>query len=282
MNDTPQSPLVSVLLTVYNNAVLSGSETVVGKSIESILNQTMTDFEFVIINDGSTDDTLSVLERYAKQDKRIRIFNQKNMGLTKSLNIGLGLVRGKYLARQDGDDISSPDRLQTQLKTLTELDLDFVGSNVNFISETDEFISRSNLPIMHDEIKKAMTITNSIIHTTLFIKTEAIKKIRYDEELIMAQDYDLYLRLIEGGYRCQNIETPLASYRVKVVHRVKNYDERNRSSLYSLMALKKARTRGILKVSIFQIIKRQVFLLIPVPIKQVFNLIKNISDTIKR
>ncbi|MBF0472701.1 MAG: glycosyltransferase [Nitrospirae bacterium] len=266
MNNTP---LVSVLLTVYNNA------RDVSKSIESILNQTLTDFEFVIINDGSTDNTQGVLEGYAKRDSRIKIFKQENIGLTKSLNKGLGLVKGKYLARQDADDLSNPDRLLVQLKTMEENGLDFVGSNVDFITETDEFISRSNLPLMHEDIKKAMTITNSIIHTSLFIKTDVIKVIKYDEELIMAQDYDLYLRLIEGGYKCQNIERPLASYRVKVVHRVKNYDERNRSSRYSLMALKKAKARGILKISSLQIIKRQVLLQIPVPIKQVFNLIKS-------
>ena len=104
------SPRISVLMPAYN------SEQYVAESIESILNQTFTDFEFIIINDGSTDNTAKIIDEYAKRDERIKfVNNSKNKGLIGVLNEGLNLARGEYIARMDSDDISLPTRFERQI-----------------------------------------------------------------------------------------------------------------------------------------------------------------------
>src|SRR5690349_3095432 len=108
----PEQPTVSVLMTVYNG------QRYLSAAVESVLEQTYTNFEFVIIDDGSNDSSPAILERYAKQDCRIRILTRSNKGLTKSLNEGLQHVRGRYLARMDADDISLPNRFEKQVKYL--------------------------------------------------------------------------------------------------------------------------------------------------------------------
>ena len=102
-------PLVSVVMSVFN------SEEYVSKAIESILNQTFNDFEFIIVNDGSVDGTPDILEKYGKNDKRIKIITHENKGLTKCLNIGINNSSGKYIARQDADDFSYPERIENQV-----------------------------------------------------------------------------------------------------------------------------------------------------------------------
>ena len=106
-------PLVSVVMSVYND------EERVGRSIDSILQQTFQDFEFIIINDGSTDGTVQVLDRYADQDSRIRVIHQENTGLTQALIRGCQQVQGQFIARQDSGDLSMPERLQAQSDFLT-------------------------------------------------------------------------------------------------------------------------------------------------------------------
>ena len=103
-------PLISVVMSVYNG------EKYLKRSIDSILNQTFKDFEFIIINDGSTDKSLEIIKSY--DDDRIVLIDQENKGLTKSLNIGIKTASGKYIARQDADDVSLPDRLKKQVDFL--------------------------------------------------------------------------------------------------------------------------------------------------------------------
>ena len=110
-----KSPLISVLMPVYN------SEKYVAEAIESILCQTYKDFEFIIINDASTDSSLKIIAKYAKQDKRIKLINnKKNVKISASLNKGLSIAKGKYIARMDSDDISLPSRFELQTKFLAD------------------------------------------------------------------------------------------------------------------------------------------------------------------
>ncbi|MDD2913253.1 MAG: glycosyltransferase family 2 protein, partial [Candidatus Pacebacteria bacterium] len=103
------NPKISIIMPVYN------VETFLSEAIESVLNQTFYDFEFVIINDGSTDNSLEIIKNYEKKDSRIVLLdNKENLGITKSLNIGLNKARGEYIARMDGDDISEKERIEIQ------------------------------------------------------------------------------------------------------------------------------------------------------------------------
>ncbi len=121
---------LSVIMPVYNG------QDFVSKAIESILGQTFSDFEFIIINDGSTDRTLKILESYQKKDKRIVLLNQENKGIAKSLNRGIAKAKGDYIARQDADDISFPDRLRNQVEFLdNNKDVGFLGCSCEMIDE---------------------------------------------------------------------------------------------------------------------------------------------------
>src|SRR3954468_5693657 len=108
------APTVSVLLAVYN------ARRYLRQAIDSILAQTFTDFEFIIIDDGSTDDTLAILREYEKRDGRIRLISRPNKGLTTTLNEGLALARGEFLARMDGDDVALPTRFEKQVTYLRD------------------------------------------------------------------------------------------------------------------------------------------------------------------
>lgn len=124
-------PEVSVIMGVFNSAKK------VGVAIESILNQTFTDFEFIICDDASTDNTYETIKEYAGKDKRIKLLkNEKNLGLAGTLNICLESARGKYIARMDDDDFSHPQRFEKQIKFLDENpEYAIVGTSKNYFDE---------------------------------------------------------------------------------------------------------------------------------------------------
>jgi glycosyltransferase involved in cell wall biosynthesis len=187
-------PKISVIMSVYN------AETYLEKSINSILNQNFKNFEFIIINDGSTDNSLDIIKKYAEKDKRIIVINQENCGLTKSLNIGIKKAKGEYIARMDADDISISNRFEIQLKYLIELDLDFIFSQaVSFIKNRYYIVPENNI-IEKFNINKLL-FGNIFIHGTFFCKTEILKNNLYDENIKYAQDYELFLRLITKKYK---------------------------------------------------------------------------------
>jgi glycosyltransferase involved in cell wall biosynthesis len=192
---------ISVLMPVYNE-----KEEYLRVSIESILNQTFQDFEFLIIDDDSTDKTcFNILEEYAKKDSRINLVRYKrekeslgNRGLTRVLNKGLSIAKGKYIARMDSDDVSEKNRLQTQYSFM-ENNPDYVlcGSWSYVINDSDKIIGRKKGYTEYEEIKKKILITNSFTHSSWFFKKSAIEaEGNYSEEMSKAQDYDLLLRLI--------------------------------------------------------------------------------------
>ncbi len=182
-------PKISVIMSVYNG------EKYLKEAVNSILKQTFTDFEFIIINDGSTDNTRAILESY--NDPRIFLFHQDNIGLTKSLNKGLSFAKGDYIARMDADDISDKRRFEKQFHYLnTHPEIGVTGSNINIIDEYGKIISKLNQLNSHKEIMSKLLSDNQLIHGTLFIRKELLKKVEYyDEKYTLAQDYDLLLRL---------------------------------------------------------------------------------------
>jgi len=192
-----EEPTISVLMSVYN-----GDEYLI-ESIESIINQTYTNFEFIIINDCSTDNTEPIIAQYAQQDKRIKLFNnQENIGLTKSLNKGLNLARGKYIARQDADDISLPRRLEKQLLVLER------SSNVVLVSCNLEIINAAGTTINKEKRAcKPFLLSWYLIfynhiggHSqVIFRKDKAIALGGYSPDFKYSQDYEFWCRLIDVG-----------------------------------------------------------------------------------
>ena len=138
-------PKISVVMPAYN------AEKYIGEAIESILNQTFKDFEFIIINDGSVDHTKEIIREY--NDPRIVLLeNDKNRGIVLSLNKGLDAATGKYIARMDADDIATKDRLEKQLEFLQVKSYDMVGCNAIKIDENGKEIGYLNFPTAHEII----------------------------------------------------------------------------------------------------------------------------------
>jgi len=201
------NPRVTVLMPVYNG------ETYLAEAIESILNQTFTDFEFLIIDDGSTDNTWDILSNF--NDSRIRLVkNNQNMGITKTLNKGLQLARGNYVARMDADDICFPERLQRQKAFLDEnLNFAMVGSWIEVIDEIGRKIKRIRFPIVSYLLRWRLLYTNTFAHSAVMFRKNAVLGISgYLDNCRHAEDYDLWSRL-SMHWEVANIPAVLVSWR---------------------------------------------------------------------
>ena len=205
------SPLISVILPVYNG------ESYIVKCLESLKNQSNQDFELILVDDGSTDETLLISKKYLKNHFNYRyrlIVNRINIGITKSLNKGFKIAKGQYVARADADDIYEPERFELQLKFLEKnSDISLVGSNVKYIDENENLLNFSNLPIDHFNIWSRLFLHNPMIHSTIFFRRDIFKNAPYNEKFNTTQDYDMYCRII-NHYKIINIKKPLANYRV--------------------------------------------------------------------
>ena len=180
---------ISVIMSVYNG------EKHIEDAIESILNQTFRNFEFIIVDDASFDNSFKIIQKYATLDNRIKIIrNLKNIGLTKSLNKTIKISNGDFIARQDVDDISLPNRLKIQHDYLLENhEYSFYGCNGTIKQTGKELLKFFELP----EIKNNLIIQNCFTHSTIFIRKQILKKYGYyDENYLYGQDYELWCRLI--------------------------------------------------------------------------------------
>ena len=203
-------PVVSVVMAVHNG------ERFLAEAVESILNQTFSDFEFLIIDDGSTDGSSAILSAYAARDARIRLISQPNQGLTRSLNAGIKLARGEYIARFDADDISLPQRFALQVSAFrSDLTLILIGSDVELITDDGLFLGARGNATDHREIRKKLLLGDgsALTHPAVMIRQSALKAIGgYDESFAVGQDLDLFLRLSEVG-RVGNLPDRLLLWR---------------------------------------------------------------------
>lgn len=200
---------ISVIMPVFNE------ERFVGLAIKSILNQTESSFEFIIIDDGSSDKTVTMINGFG--DRRIRLIkNHQHQGLTKCLNQGLKMAKGKFISRMDADDVSLPTRLREQVNFLEKnRDYGLCGTWVNLINEKGEIIGRRKYPSESKEISKVILRYNPVVHPTLMVRREVLQTLGfYDESLDGAEDYDLVLR-IGQKYKMANIPKRLLNYRIR-------------------------------------------------------------------
>lgn len=206
-------PLVSVVMPVFN------AEKFVGQAIESILNQTLTDFEFIIVNDASTDNSLQIVNSYKKKDNRIRVFNnKKNLHMSKSLNLGIDQTRADFIARMDQDDISVPERLEIQYEFLrSHPNIVIVGNDISLIDVNNAIIGNRTYPTTSDQLKKIMFRYSPFAHPTIMIKKDVYCKIgKYDGAKYPCEDIDFWFRL-GRKYEFASIPIPLLKYRVNIV-----------------------------------------------------------------
>lgn len=205
-----RQPLVSVLMSVHNDLQY------LRESVHSILNQTFGDFEFILIDDGSTDGSGDLLKDLS--DPRVKLLvNPSNLGLTASLNLGLDLARGKYLARMDADDISEPQRLERQVEFLeAHPQIGIVGCSRHLIDEVGKTVAIA--PALEDDlsIRWKCLMGNPFAHPTVMIRRQVLlnHSLRYDPTFRTAQDYELWTRLLPCT-QAANLPEPLVRYRLR-------------------------------------------------------------------
>lgn len=201
-----KTPTVTIVMSTYNRA------PIVPEAIESVLKQTYQDFEFIIINDGSPDNTDEVLKKYAKLDPRIRILtNTPNKGLIAGLNRGLQTARGKYIARIDDDDKMLPERIEKQVAYMQQHPKAAVLATGYYYVKNGKRVSRHGCPSPSDQVYVNMHFANGIAHPSTIFRTSFFKdnKIAYNEDFPYAEDYKLWQDVLWAGGSIECLPDPL-------------------------------------------------------------------------
>ena len=189
-------------------------ERYIRDAIDSVLRQTFTYFELLIVNDGSTDGTETIIRSYT--DPRLVLINQNNQGVSAALNTGLKHARGTYIARFDADDVCYPDRLQQQLEFMEKNpDYVLIGSDADYMDREGEYLYRyRNIGHSYEEIRSKMEVYCPFIHSTVFYRKDAVIAVGgYNPKAHTFEDWLLWTQLIEKG-KCLNFESPTISVRL--------------------------------------------------------------------
>ena len=196
-------------MPVYND------EAYLTESIQSILNQTYRNFEFIIINDGSTDKSDLIISSYQKSDNRIKYLKYEKQGVTKSLNVGIDMSQGEYIARMDSDDIAEKERFNDQLQFLDKnKNIDIVGSQISFIdSQSQGYSHKVELPINDILIKWDLIFGTPLFHPALMIRKNVFEQYgNFNPKLIYAQDLEFW-RKIARNVKFSNLQNTLMKIR---------------------------------------------------------------------
>ena len=214
-----KNKLVSVVMTAYN------TEKYIADAIDSILKQTYQNFEFIIVNDGSTDRTLDIIMEYAKFDPRIIVISRKNIGLSQSLNDGIRIARGEYIARMDSDDLCAPERFEMQVNYLnSHPDVYMLGSNYYIIYEdglSEECIKkyqgshkRGQVEIDHENMFLSVSESQKFMHASAMIRKELYEKVGFYQDY-MSEDIEFNFRAASKGYGIAKLKEELYGYRAR-------------------------------------------------------------------
>lgn len=202
---TKNSPEITVILPVYN------AEKYVAESIQSILSQTFADFELILIDDGSTDGSLEVLQRFAAKDRRVVLHSRENRGLIDTLNEGIENARGTYIARMDADDIAMPDRFRQQINFLKNNNYDICGSSVQCFGQSSRIW---RYPCAPEEVEIHLLFDSPFAHPAVMCRAAVLNTLRFSSDFPNVEDYDLWQRAWQGSFKGGNLDNVLLQYRV--------------------------------------------------------------------
>lgn len=213
------TPAVSILMPVYK------TEPFLREAIDSMLSQTFTDFELIVLNDCSPGNAEEILDEY-KDPRIVRYRGEKNEGLANVLNVGMEMAKGKYIARMDSDDISAPNRLEVQVDYLEQhpdIDLCSCGMNL-FGAMVDQWIRESDI----ETVRINALFFSPILHASSVWRRDAFEKLglRFRQEMVPAEDYDLWCRALSGGLRLVNIPECMYQYRIHPEQATGNTEKR--------------------------------------------------------
>ena len=205
---------ISVVLPAYNECEL------LGQAVESILRQTEDNLEVIVVDDGSTDGTGELLTRMGAEDMRVKPVRQEHAGIVAALNRGLEHVRGTYVARMDADDLSRPDRLRRQAKFLDRNpEIGLVGCEVDYLGDADInrglalFVEWTNSLLTSEDIDLYRFVESPFIHPSVMFRRELPEALGAYRDGDFPEDYELWLRWLEGGVRMAKIEGTLLGWR---------------------------------------------------------------------
>ncbi len=206
MNNTK----VSILMSAFN------SENFISKSIESVINQSYSNYEMIIVDDGSNDSTKEIIKMHSFKNSKIRLFSKSNSGITESLNYGLSFCQGEWIARLDSDDLCHVDRLKKQIKLAeSSKKIGLVGSDAIFINKLDKNLFYYSYPTNHNDLKNnLLSCSKFFAHSSAFYNRKLIESLEgYRERSGMSEDWDLWLR-IAYKKEIKNINEPLVKIRI--------------------------------------------------------------------
>ncbi len=212
MDITEREPLVSVIMATYND-----KPVYIEKSIKSILEQTYKNFELLILDDSTNQDTKDAIDKYV-DDKRVHIFRENiKLGFVSSLNKGLELANGEYIARMDGDDIASKDRFEKQVKFLNaHHSTDILGGQIKVIDENDNITGSRSYPLGGSKLLLFFLIRTPIAHPTVMFRRKIVDAgFHYDVLYKKAEDIDFWIRLYNAGYKFRNLPDTIVNFRVE-------------------------------------------------------------------
>lgn len=200
------TPLVSVLMPAFN------SELYIAEAIESILNQSHDNIELIIFDDGSTDSTRAVIERY--QDPRIvRMLSDQNYGVVRARNEMIDRASGQYIALMDADDIADPTRIEKQLQSIERGDCDICGSAQWVLDESTHQVKKSKDKFTDADLRSLLAVYCGLCNSAMMGKAEIFKQFKYDTSILTSEDYYLWVQMAAAGYRFLNLKERLITYR---------------------------------------------------------------------
>ena len=268
--DSKNQPLVSIGIPFYN------SEKFLADAINSVVNQTYTNWELFLVDDGSNDTSLKIAKTIASKDKRIQVLSDgNNKGLPTRLNQLSQLATGKYYARMDADDMMHPERLVIQVSYLLKNnEVDLLGSGLIAIDNVNNITGIRKGSFMQNFTLKQVLTTTWCVHPTITGKSEWFKNNPYDEHMKRAQDYELWIRTVEKS-NFVRLEEPLLFYREASTPSLKKYFK---STQYSLKIFQKNKS----KIGVLSVVKMSVNKLLKLVVYFVFSIFGATDKLIQR
>lgn len=211
-------PLVSVLVPIFNG------QRYLSQALDSLQNQTYSNLEIILINDGSTDGSAAILDSFGGNEKRVIVVHKKHTGLTDTLNYGLSLANGVWLSRNDQDDIASPSKIERQMDTvLGNPSLVLVGSDFSTLTEESGQLRRYHLPTGHNQlVRRLRRVQRFFPHSSALFRLDVARQVGgYDIDALYNEDWDLWLRLSELG-EVSSVAESLVTIRTHQTQMTKN------------------------------------------------------------